>query len=294
MELFISHATADLEIAQAIRLRLDEVAPELTCFLLADDVFASDDWEQRIQLAARSCDAILCLATPSYVSRPWFSAEWAVFWFQDKPWYLVLLDVELAEIFAPMTRRQAIRLDDRRSVQRLLSSLVANGDLSARGALDLLASEIVDSVRAAVQRRDVGHAEAALARFAVSMRRGTPDVESDVVHQLLRAGQLDRLLDVAKRSENWVALRQFAVLLVSAGVYDPVAELADRIENNAERRTVGVGALDAYRVSQVTEEPLELAKRIYVSVREPQRRDLREAARKRGLAISWPSVDPRP
>src|SRR5215831_7151246 len=98
MRLFLSHASTDLEVAEALRLRLEEI-PGLTCDLLGLDIAPGEDWEQRIRRAAKDCDAIACLVTPEYIKRPWFYAEWAVFWFQErKTWYLLLLDTVLDDV----------------------------------------------------------------------------------------------------------------------------------------------------------------------------------------------------
>ncbi len=292
MEIFISHANADLEIAKALKLRLDELASELKCFLLADDIFAGDDWEQRIRSAAETCDAILCLATANYISRPWFAAEWAVFWFQNKPWYLCLLDVDLREVFEPMTRRQAEHLDNRHSVERLLKSVVAHGGLRNTTALDLVADEIVKSVGGAARRRDSANAEASLAQLTISMRKGTDNVDPTLVRQLLNIGKREEVLGIARRSDNSVSLRQLASVLIDAGDSEGVARFVDVIANLAERRSVGVRALDALADDGSDQQARSLVLRIYAALREPQRRDLRQAADNRGLDVDWPDVAP--
>jgi hypothetical protein len=294
MEIFISHANADLEIGKALRLRLNELAPELKCFLLADEVFAGDDWEQRIRSAAGACDAIFCLATENYISRPWFAAEWAIFWFQNKPWYLCLLDVDLQQVFEPMKRRQAVRLDDRHSVERLLTSVIAHGGLRNTAALDLVADEIVRSVAGAVRRRDLANAEASVAQLTISMRRGTDNVSPTIVCRLLSIGKRDEVLAIASRSDNSVSLRQLASVLIDAGDSEGVARFVDGIGNLAERRTVGVSALDALASDTSDEQARALVFRIYGAVRDPQRRDLRKAADDRGLDVDWPDVEPNP
>jgi TIR domain len=294
MEIFISHANADLEIAKSLRLRLDELAPELKCFLLADDVFAGDNWEERIRLAAEVCDAILCVATASYITRPWFAAEWAIFWFQDKPWYLCLLDIDLHEVFEPMRRRQAARLDNRRSVEHLLESVVAHAGFAETAALDLVADEIVKSVAGAVRRRDLAMAEASLAEFALSMQRGTTNVDPLLVRRLLETGKREEVLGIAERSDNSVSLRQLATALLQAGDSEGVTRFVRAIGNLAERRTVGVSALDCLERDPLDDGVRTLLFGIYSDVREPQRRDLRMAAQDRGLELKWPDVEPHP
>jgi hypothetical protein len=290
MRLFISHAQVDIEVAHALQLRLDQLAVELKCVVLADEVFAGDNWEERIREAAKTSDAILCLATADYIERPWFAAEWALFWFQDKPWYLTLHDVELESVFAPLSRRQAVRLDDPRSVKKLMRSLIEHGALTSSVMLDDLASETVKAVKEAEQRSALARAEADLAQLAVSLRRGTDNVDADLVTRLISIDRLDSILELAAREDNSVALRQLAVLLLGLDRVGAAGQLARRIENRAERRTVGVAALGALARSGENAEEMELVREIYRSVREPQRRDLRDAAESRGLDIDWPDL----
>ena len=139
---------------------------------------------------------------------------------------------------------------------------------------------------------EAARAEADLATFAVSLQRGTDDVDATLVRRLVSLGRLDSLMALAVGADNWVALRQFAVLLVQLGEFDSAASLAGRIENLAERRTIGVEALEAVARDIENERARELARAIYFSVREPQRRNLREAAERRGLDIDWPDDPP--
>jgi TIR domain len=290
MQLFISHAQVDIEVAHTLRLRLDELSKDLHCFLLADEVFAGDNWEERIRAAAKSCDAILCLATADYIERPWFAAEWALFWFQEKPWYLALHDVSLEKVFKPLHGRQAVRLDDRRSVELLMRSLITHGSLASTAAPDLLADETVKAIDQAAQRARLARAESDLATFAVSLRRGTDNVDSELVERLVSIDRLESIMELASEADNWVALRQLAVLLLEFGEFDPATQLAERIENRAERRTIGIAALDAISRGHENIRATQLVRGIYKSVREPQRRDLRTAAESRGLDIDWPDV----
>ena len=160
VRIFISHASADLPVAEAVKLRLNEL-PDTRCVLLATDVAPGEDWEQQIRRATRECDAIACLVTPNYIRRPWFYAEWAAFWFQEKTWFLLMLDASLDDVFEVMRRRQTAFLNNRRSVERLLVAL-ADGHAVQRGQ-DLLAAEVVDAVAEAKRRQIHATVEANLA-----------------------------------------------------------------------------------------------------------------------------------
>ncbi len=291
MQLFISHAQIDIEVAHALRLRLEELSEDLDCFLLADAVFAGENWEERIRMAAKSCDAILCLATADYIERPWFAAEWALFWFQEKPWYLALHDVSLEKVFRPLHGRQAVGLGDRRSVERLMRSLIEHGKLASTIAPDLLADETVKAIAQAAQRAKLARAESDLASLAVSLRRGTDNVDAELVSRLISIGRMGAVMELALAADNWVAIRQLAVCLVELGEFDAAGRLAQRVENRAERRTIGIAALDSLARGQESKRARELARIVYASVREPQRRDLRRAAEERDLNIGWPEAD---
>lgn len=293
VRLFLSHAVTDLEVAEALRLRLEEI-PGLECLLLATDLAPGDDWEQRIRLAARECDAIACLVTPEYIKRPWFYAEWAAFWFQgDKTWYLLLLDSSLDDVFEVMRRRQSAFLTDRRSVERLLRALVT-GQPPLRG-LDLLAHETVQAVAEARARAASAMGEADLARLATRMRAGQDNVDEELTERLLLAQRVDDVVRVARdsASNGPTKRRQLAVLLVHKGMADAAAQFDALISNNAERRTVGLACLD--RLSEQRDDAAErLAVKIYKAVRDPQRRELRSHATALGIDLHWPEVEPNP
>jgi hypothetical protein len=293
VRLFLSHASPDLEVAEQIKLRLEEI-PEVQCLLMATEIFPGDDWEQRIRQAAQECDAIACLVTPEYIQRPWFYAEWAAFWFQEsKTWFLLMLDTSLEDVFEVMRRRQSAFLDSRRSVQQLLARL-ANGAVPER-PLDLLADELVKSVAEARVRAFRARAESDLARLAVLLRAGEDNISSELVDRLLVADHLDDVVFLAQKpeSDGPTKRRQLGVLLVTRGLSSSAARFDEQIKNNAERRTIGYACLERIR-EQDDEEANSLLEKIYRAVRDPQRRDLRDRATELGLQVNWPEVRPNP
>lgn len=290
MRLFISHATTDLEVAEVLKLRLEEI-PDLHCSLLTTDIAPGEDWEQRIRWAAKECDAIACLVTPDYINRPWFYAEWAAFWVQDKSWYLLMLDTLLDDLFEVIRRRESAFLDDRRSVERLLTALAVAG-LPKRG-IDLLADETVRAVLAARTRVAMSHAEADLARLATRLRAGQDNVSDDLIERLLNAGKREAIVQLARNSSSNgpTKRRQLAVSLIGRGESESAARFDELIVNNAERRTVGIACID--RVATLRDDAaLALMMKIYRAVNEPQRRDLRNHASAVGVEVEWPDVDP--
>lgn len=293
MHLFISHATSDRAVAESVKLHLEEI-PGLRCALLAEDIPPGDDWEVGIRKAARECDAIACLVTPEYVKRPWFYAEWAVFWFQEeKTWYLLMLDASLEDVFEVMRRRQSAVLNDRRSVEGLLGAL-AGDDLPTR-PLELLAADMVGSVARARDRALRAHAEADLARLATRLRSGEDNISMALVQRLLEAGHRDDIIRVAKdpASNSPTKRRQLAVCLVALGDAEAAGLFDQLIFNNAERRTVGTAALE--RLAQRPDPGAEaLVMKIYGAVPHPQRKNLRDRAADLGVDVAWPDIDASP
>jgi hypothetical protein len=280
-------------VAEALKLRFEEI-PGLRCALMATDIAPGEDWEQRIRTAARDCDAIACLVTPEYIRRPWFYAEWAVFWFEDKTWYLLMLETSLQDVFEVMRKRQTSFLDDRRSVEHLLTHLAA-GTEPVRG-FDLLAAETVRAVAQARTRQAAARAEADLAQLSVLLQAGEDNVAAPLVDRLLAAGRLDELVVRALNpsSSGPTKRRQLGMLLVQRGYAAAAAKFDDLIYNNAERRTVGIACLDRLALDDTDDDALSLVLKIYRAVRDPQRQNLRSHAERLGLSISWPEVPPNP
>lgn len=294
MRLFISHAATDLEVAEALRLRLEEI-PGLNCFLLATDIGPGDDWEARIRRAAQECDAIACLVTPEYRNRPWFYAEWAAFWFQgDKTWFLLLLDSTLDDVFEVMRRRQSAFLTDRRSVEQLFRVLATAGAPS-RG-LDLLADETVRAVADARLRSAEAMAEADLNALTSCLQGSVEDVQEEYIDRLLTARRSDDIVQLARnpRSNRNTKKRQLAQMLVQRGLADIAGQFDDRISNGAERRTLGFTCLDQLKDAPDDKSSEQLALKIYRAVRDPQRRELRDYAADMGIPIDWAPVEPNP
>jgi hypothetical protein len=216
-----------------------------------------------------------------------------LFWFQDKPWYLLVDGVPLDEIFEPMRRRQLSHLADRREIQGFLERLPIAA--VQKVPLATVATEIVKAVDEARVQQAHAMREANLARLAASLPKGPPDVDPALVQSLKAAGALGAAVELALRSDNSVSLRQIACALVALDELDAAAKVAQRVPNRAERRSVGVAALEVIAEGHSNPQRLkDFVADIYRSVRDPQRRDLRDAAAHRGVAIDWPTVEPNP
>jgi hypothetical protein len=295
VEIFLSHATTDLEVAESIRIRLEEL-PDIRCRLIATDVLPGADWEVAIRQAAIECDAIASLVTPEYIGRPWFYAEWAVFWFQpDKLTIPMLLETSPTELFEVMARRQAVHLGDRRSVESLIRRLSEGRELS-RGA-DLIAHDLVSAAADARRRSKVARVGEDLLMLRRMLLANTLDIDPDLVASLIALDKLEEVVQVAcdtSLTHHNVKLRQLGAALIQIGFVREVGAFVERIENLAERRTVGYFALRALRDGVEPAAALELVIDIYRSVLDPQRRNLRDRCTELGLYIDWPAVETNP
>ncbi len=296
MRLFISHCDVDVEAAEQIRLVLNEI-PGVSCYLQALDIHPGVEWGKGIREGARDCDEILLLMTPEYLERPWFYAEWAIFWFQEKPWTLLLLDAKLEDSFEPMRKMHVAHLDTRRSVESLLERLY-NCRSPARG-LALIANDLITAVADARRRAALLLAEKYLDLLSACFRN-MEDVNPELVKRLLEADRLSEILAIAKKPENRsdVKRRQFAVILVNQGLSQSASEIEPLLINNAERKNIGVACLErikAYGERGIgADNPMDLLFTVYRRVRDPQRRNLQQEAVRLELSIDWPEVEPNP
>ncbi|MFD7657425.1 TIR domain-containing protein [Actinosynnema sp. NPDC059797] len=73
---FISHATADLEVAREVRdwLAADGHDPFLAAHL-GGGIAVGEDWKQRLYAELRRSDAVLCVVTGAFVASNWCAAE---------------------------------------------------------------------------------------------------------------------------------------------------------------------------------------------------------------------------
>ena len=200
-----------------------------------------------------------------------------------------MLDTTLDEVFEVMRRRHVAYLGDRRSVQRLLTAL-GGGNVSV-SSLDLLANEVVVAVGEASGRQALARVEANMAALAMTLRSGTGNIAQEVVDQLVAAGQAERIADIALLPTAYAdtKLRQLAVFLIDRRLADVVSRFVDRIANNAERRSVGYSCLASIRGSSTDAAASQLLMSVYKSVRDPQRRNLRDRAAELGLQLRMAS-----
>ena len=296
VKLFISHCGFDHEVAELLNLKFSDI-PGISCYLQAIDIYPGDDWQKRIKNAAKECDEIVLLMTPEYLKRPWFYSEWAIFWFQEKPWTLLILDATLEDAFEPMRKSHVAYLDNERSVETLLERLYA-GTTPTR-APQLIAHDLVRYVTEARGRAAATAANDYLNLLADRFQN-VGDITVALIKPLLLANRLSDIVAIATNRKYYsdVKRRQVAVILVTHGHSHAASEIVPEILNGAERKNIGVACL--HRIKEVEglpeglDHPEDLLIEIYHRARDPQRRTLREEAGRLGLEIDWPDVEPNP
>jgi hypothetical protein len=141
---------------------------------------------------------------------------------------------------------------------------------------------------------NVGHdLEENLERLAGVLRENSA-VERRLVEAIAGAGGIGQAVEVAAASDQSVPLRNLARRLAEIGHPDAAWVVAEPIPNNAERRNVGVAALELLSGDPTNDAMKNLVLQIYRSVRDPQRRNLRDAASRRSVDVDWPELPPNP
>jgi class 3 adenylate cyclase len=143
-----------------------------------------------------------------------------------------------------------------------------------RFSLDQLGATAIDELRDCLQKRS--------------------PIELPLVDKIRAAGRLRDAVEEACKSDNSVGLRQLASILLQVGDIEEATLVVRTMPNRAERRTSALKAIQLF--AEGTSEPalLNFVTFVYSIVRDPQRRDLREAAESRGIAIEWPVLPPAP
>jgi TIR domain len=131
LKIFISHASADTDIAVALQGWID------TTFLGGVSVFVSsdgrsispgDDWRGKIKEALREADIALVICTESSLARPWLSFEAGAAWMRGAkvvPLYYHGLSVESLPL--PLSSRQALDLGRLEDMNALLALFIREG-----------------------------------------------------------------------------------------------------------------------------------------------------------------------
>ena len=82
MNIFISHAVANRNIARSLADTLEAARENVTTFLASrPGIRADEDWLEGIERALQEADTYIILLTPESVLRPWVNFEAGAAWF---------------------------------------------------------------------------------------------------------------------------------------------------------------------------------------------------------------------
>ncbi len=118
MNIFISHAVANKDIAKFLAETLEAAREDVTTFLASrpGDIRADEDWLRGIERALQEADTYMVLLTPESVLRPWVNFESGAAWFFHRQMVFVRIEaLSTDDILLPISSRQIYALDDRDS-----------------------------------------------------------------------------------------------------------------------------------------------------------------------------------
>jgi len=84
-KIFISHVTAEAEIAVALKGYLEVAIPDVTAFASSTDIALGSKWLTAIDDALDQASAVLVLCSSWSVQRRWINFETDAGWGQKKP-----------------------------------------------------------------------------------------------------------------------------------------------------------------------------------------------------------------
>lgn len=121
-------------------------------------------------------------------------------------------------------------------------------------------------------------------------------VPATSINALLDAGRKDEISAIAREleSDGPTKRRQLGVMLVEKGHAATASTFDELISNNVERRTIGFACIKFLLSEPHHAATQELLQKIYKHVRDPQRLELKNFAKERGINIKWPKVNPSP
>ena len=115
VHVFISHATANAALAEALAGALETAPQGVTTFLSSrpGDIRADEAWLQSIERSLQQADVYIIVLTPESVSRPWVNFEAGAAWFSGRRLIFVRISaLPAGDIPLPVASRQTYALDD--------------------------------------------------------------------------------------------------------------------------------------------------------------------------------------
>lgn len=149
MNIFISHAVANRNIARSLADTLEAAREDVTTFLASrpGDIRADEDWLGGIERALQEAGTYIILLTPESVLRPWVNFEAGAAWFFQRQLVFVRIHaLPTDDIPLPINSRQVYAIDDREqllAVFRTLGLPLADPELAVAKIVDQAAAAVV-------------------------------------------------------------------------------------------------------------------------------------------------------
>ncbi len=126
MNIFISHAKANRNIARSFANTLEATCKDVTTFLASrpGDIRADEDWLGGIERALQEADTYIILLTPESVLRPWVNFEAGAAWFFQRQLVFIRIQaLSTDDIPSPINSRQVYAIDVKEELLAVFESL---------------------------------------------------------------------------------------------------------------------------------------------------------------------------
>jgi hypothetical protein len=126
MQIFISHAVANRNIARTLSEALEAAREDVSTFVASrpGDIRADENWLGGIERALKEADAYIILLTPESVLRPWVNFESGAAWYLQRQLIFVRIQaLSIEDIPLPISSRQVYALDDKKQLLAVFNAL---------------------------------------------------------------------------------------------------------------------------------------------------------------------------
>ena len=126
MNIFISHAVANRNIARSLADSLEAAREDVTTFLASrpGDIQADEDWLEGIERALQEANTYIIFLTPESVLRPWVNFEAGAAWFFQRQLVFVRIQaLSTDDIPLPINSRQVYAIDDKEQLLAVFKTL---------------------------------------------------------------------------------------------------------------------------------------------------------------------------
>jgi hypothetical protein len=130
--LFISHASHDGNLADAIKKEIEKVfakGVDVFCTSSPGSIQASEDWLQRIENNLSTTQAVIVIVTSASITRPWLWFEIGATWLKGrtggcKIYPICAPEINLGDLPPPLDRLQAISMGNPAHLKQFFQALI--------------------------------------------------------------------------------------------------------------------------------------------------------------------------